>query len=270
MFQLKHSGRGLWLGTFSLFPTEGLAHGISTRFGGVSEAPFDALNMALHTGDEPGAVRENRRLFAEALRVDAARLVTPRQVHGDEIRIVQASDAGMGARCYDASVAAADALITKERGVPLVLCFADCVPLLFCDPVQRVVAAAHAGWKGTVARIGQKTILRMKEAFGSCPQDILAAIGPAIGACCFEVGEEVAAAFRTAFPEAPQLLSRTSGGKATVDLWAANRLTLEEAGLLVGHIDSADVCTRCNAEIFYSYRKAQGNTGRFAAWIAWQ
>ena len=206
MFQLRHSG-GLWRGSFSLFHEEGLAHGISTRMGGVSKPPFAALNMALHVGDCAADVLENRRLFAEALGLDAARIVTPRQVHGDEVRLVRASDAGMGASRYDESVPACDALMTAESGLPLLLCFADCVPLLFFDPVRRVIAAAHAGWKGTVAEIGRKTVQRMGEAFGSRPQDILAGIGPSIGACCFEVGEEVAAAFHAAFPEAPGLLS---------------------------------------------------------------
>ena len=267
MFQLKQSG-GMWLGAFSLFPEEGLVHGVSTRFGGVSKAPFASLNMALHTGDSPSDVWENRRLFAEVLQVDAERIVTPRQVHGDEIHIVQASDAGIGAKRFDESVFACDALLTQEPDIPLMLCFADCVPLLFFDPVQRVAAVAHAGWKGTAARIGQKTVFRMQEVFHSRPQNVLAGIGPAIGACCFAVGEEVTQIFRAAFPENPQILSRSSEGNATVDLWAANRLQLEEAGLLPEHIDSADVCTMCSAERFYSYRKAQGNTGRFAAWIA--
>ena len=267
MFQLRHSG-GLWCGSFSLFPEEGLTHGISTRMGGVSKPPFAALNMALHVGNCAADVLENRRLFAEALGLDAARIVTPRQVHGDEVRLVRASDAGMGASRYDESVPACDALMTAEAGLPLLLCFADCVPLLFFDPVRRVIAAAHAGWKGTVAEIGRKTVQRMGETFGSRPQDILAGIGPSIGACCFEVGEEVAAAFRAAFPEAPGLLSHSPEGKRTIDLWAANRLQLEAVGLLSEHIDSADVCTKCNAEIFYSYRAEHGTTGRFAAWIA--
>ena len=267
MFQLRHSG-GLWRGSFSLFPDSGLSHGISTRLGGSSKWPFASCNMALHVGDLPADVWGNRRLFAEALHLDAARLVTPRQVHGDEIHIVEAADAGMGARRYDESVLACDALVTDVPDIPLMLCFADCVPLLFYDPVRRVVAASHAGWKGTAAEIGKKTVLRMQDVFGSRPQDILVGIGPAIGACCFEVDESVADAFRAAFPEAPQILSRSPVGKATVDLWAANRLQLEEAGIFSKHIDSADVCTRCNAELFYSYREAQGTTGRFAAWIA--
>lgn len=267
MFQLRHSG-GLWLGSFSLFPEKGLAHGISTRFGGVSKPPFASLNMALHVGDDAADVLANRRLFAEVLQVDAARIVTPRQVHGEEIHIVQARDAGMGASRYDESVLPCDALITNEPGLPLLLCFADCVPLLFYDPVRRVAAAAHAGWKGTAAKIGRKTVRRMGEAFGSRPEDILAGIGPAIGACCFEVGEDVAERFHEAFPGEKSVVAHSAVGKASVDLWAANRLQLEEAGLLPEQIDSADVCTKCNAALFYSYRQEQGKTGRFAAWIA--
>ena len=152
--------------------------------------------------------------------------------------------------------------------MPVLLCFADCVPVLLYDPVHHAAGVVHAGWKGTVAEIGRKTVQRMGETFGSRPQDILAGIGPSIGACCFEVGEEVAAAFRAAFPEAPGLLSHSPEGKRTIDLWAANRLQLEAAGLLPAHIDSADVCTKCNAGLFFSYREEHGTTGRFAAWIA--
>ncbi len=267
MFHLKHSGK-MQLGVFSLFSKKRLVHGISTRFGGVSKPPFASLNMALHTGDSPASVWENRRRFANVLQVDATRIVSPRQVHGDTIRIVTAADAGMGARCYDASLWACDALLTKEPTIPLVLCFADCVPLLFYDPVQHIAAVAHAGWKATIANIGQKTVFRMCEAFGSRPQDILAAIGPAIGACCFEVGEEVKDQFDASFIGKSKLFVSALNEKFTIDLWAANRLQLEKAGVLSEHIDSADICTKCNDDLFYSYRKQHGNTGRFAAWIA--
>ena len=268
MFQLRHNGKGIWFGQFSLFPQEGLVHGISTRLGGVSKLPFASLNMALHTGDEADAVCANRRLFCETLCVKPERLVTLRQVHGERVHRVRSDEAGRGSKVYDDSVLQADALITNELDVPLMLCFADCVPVLFYDPVQRVVAAAHAGWKGTVSRIAQKTVQQMRQECNSRPEDVLAGIAPAIGPCCFEVSEAVSEKFCKAFPQYPEIISYSSEGRIFIDLWAANRLQLEEEGLLPRHIDSADVCTKCSAELFYSYRKAQGTTGRFAALIS--
>ena len=200
-FVLRHMRDNLWSGRLDIFPEDRLVHGFSARQGGVSPAPFDALNMALHVGDDPALVWENRRRYFAALGLDAERICTIRQVHGTEIVRAVRRDAGRGARAYEDALADADAVITNDSGVPLMLCFADCVPVLLYDPVHHAAGVVHAGWKGTVAEIGRKTVQRMAETFGSRPQDILAGIGPSIGACCFEVGEEVAAAV-SALPEA--------------------------------------------------------------------
>lgn len=268
-FQLEQIAPGIWSGVFSSFPADVAVHGLSGRLGGVSGEPYTSLNLALHVGDEPDAVIENRRRYLTALGLDAARLVTPEQVHGETIARVTARDAGRGSLAYADAIAATDALVTDEAELPLLLCFADCTPILFLDPVRRAVGIAHGGWKGTVRRIAAKTVRRMQEEFGSRAEDILAGIGPSIGPCCYEVGAEVAEKFRTAFPgHEHELFTEPQPGHTHLSLWAANIIQLEEAGIPREHIDCAAACTSCNHAIFYSYRADGGRTGRMAAVIA--
>ena len=268
-FQLGQIAPGIWSGSFSSFPAGVAVHGLSGRLGGVSDAPYASLDLALHVGDVPSAVIENRQRYLAALGLDASRLVTPEQVHGETIARVTAAEAGRGALAYADSIAATDALITDEEDLPLLLCFADCTPILFLDPVRRAVGIAHGGWKGTVRRIAAKTVQRMQQDFGSRLEDILVGIGPAIGPCCYEVGSEVADRFRAAFPgHDEELFTEPQAGSVHLNLWAANRIQLEELGIPHAHIDCAAVCTACNHAIFYSYRADGGRSGRMAAVIA--
>ena len=241
-FVLRHLGNNLWSGRLDLFPSDALVHGFSARQGGVSAPPYDTLNMALHVEDDPAAVWENRRRYCAALGLSAERICTPRQVHGTEIVRVFRRDAGRGARDY-----------------------ADCVPVLLYDPVHHAIGLVHAGWRGTVERIGAKTLARMTEEFGTRPADIIAGIGPSICADCYTVGDEVAAQFRRAFSHDAERIVVERDGKYHLDLWAANRLALEEAGIPPQQIDSAQTCTSCDHTWFYSYRAAGGRTGRLAA-----
>ena len=196
--------------------------------------------------------------------------MTPEQVHGEAIQRVGRSDAGRGALSYADSIAKTDALITDEPGLPLLLCFADCTPILLLDPAHRAVGIAHGGWKGTVRRIAAKTVLRMQREFGTRPEDVLAAIGPSIGPCCYEVGPEVERQFQEAFSghEAALFSHPDAVGGTHLSLWAANRLQLEEIGVLREHIDEARTCTACHHEDFFSYRADGGQTGRLGAVIA--
>ena len=189
----------IYSGHFSSFPEDIAVHGVSCRRGGVSKSPWDSLDLGLHVGDDPADVAENRRRYLAALGLDASQLVTPEQVHGEAIQRVGRSDAGRGALSYADSIAKTDALITDEPGLPLLLCFADCTPILLLDPAHRAVGIAHGGWKGTVRRIAAKTVLRMQREFGTRPENVLAAIGPSIGPCCYEVGPEVERQFQEAF-----------------------------------------------------------------------
>ena len=255
-------------GTFSIFPKELVVHGLSTRFGGVSKPPYDSMNLALHVGDEDADVAENRRQFLGLLGLDFERLTTPEQIHGDNIVRVGDAEAGRGRLSYADSIPATDALMTDVPGIPLMLCFADCTPILLFDSVHRTAAIAHGGWKGTVRSIAVKTVRAMAEAFGTRPKDCLAGIGPAIGPCCYEVGGEVAEKFRKAFPRFADKLISDRDGKIHLDLWQANRLQLAEAGLLPENIETAGLCTACNARTFFSYRAEGPTTGRIAAVMA--
>ncbi|MCR5757164.1 MAG: peptidoglycan editing factor PgeF [Selenomonas sp.] len=267
-FAIEHLGNNLWRGKFSTFTEDICQHGFSARLGGISVQPYKGLNMALHVGDEADIVWENRKRFFQALGLKAEKLVTPQQVHGAAIQRVTSADAGRGAKDYADAIADTDALITNEPGLPLMLCFADCVPVIFLDPEKKAVGIAHAGWKGTVAQIARDTVLRMQAEFASEPADILAGIGPSIGPCCFAVGEDVAEKFRTVFSSYADGIIMQQAGQYYVNLWEANRQQLLAAGLAKEHIEMADTCTDCQHQWFYSYRADSGQTGRMAAIIA--
>lgn len=261
----------IYSGEFSLFPREIAVHGVSGRRGGVSRGQWSSLDLGLHVCDNPEDVIENRRRYLGALGLDAARLVTPEQVHGIHVERVGLAEAGKGAEAYADAIPRTDALITNVPNLPLLLCFADCTPILFLDPVHKAVGIAHGGWKGTVNRIGYKTVRRMQEEFGTQPRELLTAIGPSIGPCCYEIGPEVEAKFREAFPghEAELFPEKSADtGKPHLSLWAANRIQLEEAGVLPEHIDEAQTCTSCHHDMFFSHRADAGKTGRLAAVIA--
>lgn len=235
----------------------GLSHGVFTRWGGVSEGPFHALNVGSTVGDDPEHVRANREQLAMALGVRDADTRTTWQVHGADVLIVRRGDpAGW-------PPPQADGIITPDPGIPLVMRFADCVPLILYDPVQRVLGLAHAGWRGTVAGAGPATVERMAEVFGSKPGDILAGIGPSIGPCCYEVGDEVVEQVGRAFGPVEGLVHRSAanGKNPHLDLWAANEHALRLAG--VGHVEQSGICTACNTHEFYSHRAESGRTGRF-------
>ncbi len=188
--------------------------------------------------------------------------VTASQTHSDHVHIVTKKES-RGWRDMEDAVADCDALVTDQKGVMLCILTADCVPILLCDPVKKVVAAVHAGWRGTEAKIVAKTVGKMKEAFGCNPSDIVAGIGPAIGACCYEVGEDVAKHFR----DRPDVLEEKEGGKYMLNLPLENRLQLMGAGVPQAQIDQSGICTACESDSYFSYRKEQGCSGRFMSLI---
>lgn len=249
--------------TAPAFVSSGLVyHGFSSRLGGVSAEPFASLNVGLSTGDAPEAVWENRRLLLSFLGFrPETPLVFVSQVHSDKVITVNQ----MPSR--NALAGEADALLTALPGVALAIQTADCVPILLLDPVRRVVGAVHAGWRGTVARIAGKTVRRMIADFGSRPADVLAAIGPSIGPCCYEVGREVLAEVETAFPGGEPLYRTSGQGRGWLNLWAANERDLQETGLTKQNICLIRRCTACECETFFSYRASGGITGRMAAVI---
>lgn len=240
----------------------GLEHAVFTRRGGVSPPPFDSLNLGSTVGDDDANVQANRLRMASALGVSEADTRTTWQVHGADV-VVAWRDEPQGW-----PPPKADAIITGDAGVALVMRFADCVPILLYDPVRRVAGLAHAGWRGTLAGVAPAVLLAMHEAFGTRPADVVAGIGPAIGPCCYEVGPEVVAGARECFPGAPDVivLPVNGHGGPHFDLWAANAYALRRAG--VEHVEVAGLCTSCQNYDFFSHRAEAGQTGRFGVGIA--
>ena len=240
----------------------GVTHGFTTRHGGVSEAPFDSLNLGLHRGDKDENVAENRRRLACALDFDLNKLVLTHQTHSDIVRAVTGKDAvGFDHRLYPE----ADALVTNEPGVALWVFTADCTPILLWDRVTGAVGAVHAGWRGTASAIAQKTVEKMVTAYGCDPENIHAAIGPNIGFCCFETDADVPEAMKATFGEKAEPFIRQKGEKYYVNLKELNALALRRAG--VENIAISDACTVCQCDRFWSHRVTKGIRGSQGAII---
>jgi YfiH family protein len=261
-----------------------LIHGFSTRQGGVSRLEgMGVLNLGNTDWDTPRNVEKNRALLFAALGAAKGQMAGLRQCHTDISHVVTAppTEALQG-----------DALLTATPGLLLVIKTADCVPILLADKRRRAVAAVHAGWRGTLARIAEKTVGRMQMEFGSEPRDVVAALGPAIGRCCYEVGPEVAQAFAAQFDVAREwfdgpfekVISDDSPNplkwlqmtppchdppppRVYLDLHAANRWQLERAGVAPANIFASDLCTACRTDLLFSHRREQGKTGRMMAVI---
>lgn len=230
----------------------------TTRNGGVSRGPFRSLNLGFHTGDNPEAVAANRELLCRSLGIAAEQLYTTRQVHGAAVAVI---DEG-----YRKDAVEADAQITAVEGIALMCLVADCQAVYIYDPVNRVIALAHAGWRGAVAGIALKCLERMADVYGTKPHDCLAALSPAAGLCCYEVGEEVVDAVKKAFPRDWRfMLSKNEEGSWMFDLSKANACCLLEAGVEERNIIFSSYCTICRQDLFYSYRRSRGVTGRMAA-----
>ncbi len=283
-----------------------LVHGFSTRPGGASELKTTregqevcekVLNLGFTDWDKSERVRDNREKFFRAIGASKMRVVALRQIHSDIVHVIHSANqppAGTESPGTTSSEAApqGDALITREPGVLLVVQTADCIPILLADPKRRVIAAIHSGWRGTVRRIAAKALGRMQMEFGTKPEDVIAALGPGIGQSCYEVGTEVAAEFHAQFPNArewfegpfdqladsdndpnwlPWLTMKPPGHappspRVHLDLIAANRAILEEAGIPQRNISSSGLCTACRSDLFFSFRKER-TTGRMMAAI---
>lgn len=206
----------------------------------------------------------NRRNWAELIGVDADAFVAGRQVHGTHVEVVDERHRGFGALNIEDAIPQTDALITRTPGLPLIIYTADCVPLLVYDPEEHVLGLAHAGWRGTVGNIGGAIIRAMCAEFGSQPSNLIIKVGPSIGPCCYEVGDEVVDAWRASGLDPADEAVRPRRPRSHLDLWRANALALEAAGVSPDHIAHSGVCTRCHADRFFSRRAAQGHRGLFA------
>lgn len=238
---------------------------VSTRHGGCSKPPYAGLNLAAHVDDDPAAVMTNRVTFFDAFGLDLDRSVWCRQVHGDTVIAVTGEDAGRGARGGPLGAPQCDAMVTDTRGLALCVLMADCVPVVVHDPVRDALGVAHAGWAGTVRRIASKTVEAMSTRYGSDPSTLRAAIGPSIGPEDYEVAADVIAAARAGFGDrAPDVLrEHPDPGKARFDLWEANAIDLESAGVARTRIEIAGISTSAAPHDFFSHRR-EGRTGRFA------
>ncbi|HLL89545.1 MAG TPA: peptidoglycan editing factor PgeF [Tepidisphaeraceae bacterium] len=263
MLERRIAANGVVYYVSPMLKSSGVPHAFSTRIGGVSPAPFDSLNLGNPSGcatpDPDERVQENYRRLASAAGfvADRHRRCWVHQVHGPEVETVAAAASFENGR-------PADALATADAGAALAVRVADCVPVLIAGDDGRVVAAAHAGWRGVVGGVVPNAVRTARE-IGAA--DLVAAIGPCIGPDAFEVGPEVAEAFLTAFP-AESFVRERGGGKWTIDLRAAVRSQLRASGVSGGRIDSTDRCTVRDGDEFFSHRRDNGITGRMAAMIA--
>lgn len=256
--------------TFPLLEQTGMVrHLFSTRLGGVSQGIYSTMNLSYTRGDEKEAVDENFRRIAEVLGCSVSDIVCSDQTHTVNLRVVGRQDGGKGileSRDYTDI----DGLLTDEPGVVLATFYADCVPLYFVDTKKKAVALAHSGWRGTVARMGNCVVDKMRETYGSDPADIVAAIGPSICQACYEVSEDVADAFAAEFCKSGQkdeILESKGGGKYQLDLWRANEIVLQEAGIPARQIQVTDLCTCHNSEYLFSHRASQGKRGNLGAFL---
>jgi YfiH family protein len=234
---------------------EGLGHAVFTRLGGVSQGPFAWLNVGNTVGDDEAAVAENHARVYARLGLNPDRVATPRQVHGNRVAKVTDGDAGR-------VLPNTDGLVTDTPGIALMLRFADCQPILLYDRAHHALGLVHAGWRGVAQGIARRAVETMQEAFGTRPQDLVAGLGPAIGPCCYTVGQNVAAAMSYALPDWSQALTLQGEDTWRLDLSAANAQQLAAAG--VRRIEQSHLCTACRRDEFYSHRGDNGRTGRFA------
>lgn len=241
-------------------------HIFSTRKGGVSTGQYSSMNTSFSGGDEFRNVEENYRRLCSAVGIDIKNLVLSAQTHTNNVRIVTKSDCGTG--YTKSSFCDVDGLITNESGVALVTQYADCTPLLFCDPVKHVCATSHAGWRGTVSKIGEVTVKKMVENFGCNTDDIIAAIGPCICQNCYEVDMPVYNAFVNSGIDITNVFkSGKDDGHFMLNLVEANKNILLSAGIKPENIDVSDICTCCNASELHSHRATGGKRGNLAAII---
>ncbi|HEY4787214.1 MAG TPA: peptidoglycan editing factor PgeF [Bacteroidales bacterium] len=245
-----------------------IKHFVSTRHGGVGDGAYATLNIGLGTEDKPSDVLMNRRLLSESVGIPLESFVMAHQVHGIHVEVVTKDRKGAGAFSRDDALPSTDAMISNERGLCLFVMGADCVPILFFDPVKRVIGAAHAGWRGTVKKIAVATVQKMEEEYGCSPVDICVAIGPSIGPCCYRIGGEVIDEVLHSFGTTEGLISFDNQESLPIlDLWTTNKFQLREIGVPDRNIEIAGICTQCNHHDFFSSRHDKGVTGRFGAGI---
>ncbi len=257
----------LYFTEFSRIPY--IKHGFSTRLGGASKGVFNSLNLSFSRGDDEECVKSNYDRLLDSLDLSNTSLVFSDQVHDIKIHQVVKDDPCI-TNCYEKHLTGVDGLITNVPNVTLITSYADCVPLYFVDPVHKAIGLSHSGWKGTVNKIGQKTLEAMKNAYGTKPQDVICAIGPSICFDCYEISLDVANEFKKAFSKdvADKILYKKNEEKFHLDLWLANQEILKEAKVLPQNIVNSNLCTCCNSTLLFSHRASNGQRGNLAAFLS--
>ncbi len=241
-------------------------HLFSTRNGGVSQGDCATMNLSFNRNDKSENVLENYNRLCSAVGIDTSNLVLSQQTHTNNVITVTKEHCGTGVE--KPSFSDVDGLVTNTPGVALVTQYADCTPLLFCDPKKKVIATSHAGWRGTVKLIGEVTVQKMVNEFGCNREDIIAGIGPCIGQCCYEVDDPVYSEFeKLSFLNLGDIFIKKENGKYMLNLVEANRRILINAGILPQNIDASDICTCCNCKDLHSHRATAGKRGNLAAII---
>lgn len=236
-----------------------LTQGVFSRQGGVSPTPWNSLNLGSNVGDDQVNVSENKNKLLAAIGYSPEQLAQIRQVHSAHVNVVYKT----GGR--NTVLVEGDAMISNTPGILMLMRFADCVPILFFDPVINAAGIAHAGWKGTVKEVVLAVVNELKNQFGTNPSDLVTGIGPSIGPDHYEIGAEVIEEVKSTFNNNWEQILITGSDSVKLDLWEANKISLRKAG--VKHIETAEICTACNVEDWYSHRAEKGKTGRFAAVI---
>ncbi|MBE7047971.1 MAG: peptidoglycan editing factor PgeF [Ruminococcaceae bacterium] len=240
-------------------------HGFSINRNGISGGIYTSLNLGVYTGDDEKNVRHNFTLFCQDLSIDPNDLVLAQQTHTTNVRVVTEADRGKGFY-FHSDFSDVDGLITNERGVALASFCADCTPILLLDPIHHAVGSIHSGWRGTLGKIVQRAVLLMKKEYGTCAEDLLVAMGPSLKQCHFAVDTEVYLAFLEKFRTIALKNTVEKDGKYYIDTDALNRYSLLQVGVQESHISCCALCTYCEENMFYSYRRS-GETGRMCAVI---
>ncbi len=267
-FEKREKDKVTWLSAVPLEQIDGIVQGFSTRLGGVSEGYLSSMNLSFSRGDQKEKVRENFRRIAGAIGFSPEDLVFSHQTHTTNVRAVTEEDRGKGFT-KELDYADVDGMITNVPGLVLATFYADCVPLYFADPVKKAIGLSHSGWRGTVHKIGKVTVQAMADHYGSRPEDIVAVIGPSICQDCYEVSRDVIEKFQKYYSVSCQreLYYQKENGKYQLNLWRANEIVMQEAGILPEHIHTTQWCTCCHPDFLYSHRASHGKRGNLAAFL---
>jgi len=266
-FELKELGPIKYFQCRELNNTNLVVNAFSTRLGGVSKSPFDSLNLSYQVKDKENCVLENRKIISDILNINYRSMTSAQQVHKDKITVVKEEDKGKGAFTSSEAIKESDALITNLPEIPLLMCYADCVPIFILDPIKKVIGLIHSGRKGTELELTLKTLFKMKTIFGTTSRSCLTAIFPSIGPCCYNIKEQnkIDDYWLNEDKYNGEPISWQNKSGRSLDLRKANYWQLIKGGVEEKNIFVNEICTADHSELFFSYRRDKGNTGRMAA-----